>query len=1135
MALLGVGIRWNQDRSPLLFAAPAAVYPLAWVLAIVPHTVLAAPSGGQLISGAATISQSASAGKTATTIVQTSAQASLNWQSFNVAAGETVSFVQPSASALAINRIADVQGSQIWGQIKANGQVWLINPNGVLFGQSAQINVGALVASTLEVRDAGASAASFGGSSGASVRNWGSIQTPAGGYVALLGHQIDNQGSISTPQGASALAAGNAVRLQFGDNKLLGLEVQENQWNALVANAGIIQADGGQVLLSAGARDSLLASVVNNTGVVQARTLGTQGGRIVLLGGMAAGKVQVAGSLDASAPQGGDGGFIETSAASVHIADTAQINTLAANGQTGSWLLDPSDFTVASSGGDITGIALSAMLATTNAGIALPSSAAANITINDAITWGSAYSLTLNAQGSIYINAPIKSTHSSGKLILKYGQSGAYYVNAPVSLAAGVGNFQTQQGTGTLVSYTVLTALGTKGDTSKTTLQGMAGGLSGNYALGADIDAAATGDLNAWLQDPTGWLPIGTSGNPFSGQFEGLGHAVSNLFVYRTGSPLAGFFGQTKSTANIRNVGLVDVYIRDYNEGSYLGGLVGLNYGTISNTYVTGLVRAAKPGVGTPAIAYGLGGLVGTNAGTISNSYSTASISTIVPNTADLGSQLKIGALVGVNTGTIRSSYAAGEFFSNGSAGFVGLNSGTVASSYWESKTSSAPGTVYSLTGNTVLAGADTNPLSQAAYTALDFASTWTMYGGYSRPLLRTFLTPVNLQLVAGSAKVYDGTTDYAAGSYSYTPTGTKRILGSPYYFLDGKDVGNHVLSVAGLYSDQQGYLITIKPATSLVAVTKRPLTVSANNASKTYGDANPALSATLSGFVNGENLASSGVSGAASLSTSATQASGVGSYTISAGIGSLSASNYDFSNFVDGALSISKASLTVRANNASKTYGDANPTLSATLSGFVNGENLASSGVSGAASLSTSATSSSGVGSYTISASIGSLSASNYDFSNLVDGALSIGQRPITIVANQASKTYGDPNPLLTYEVLAAGMGSSRGLVGADRFSGSLGTVANAQSGPGLYVIDASLVSNSNYLISTQNAILTVKPRVSLQAEFRENLTPSLPASLAFNAKVPCGARPGLFEVPAPRVAANAGSLSACAKAESL
>ena len=319
------------------------------------------------------------------------------------------------------------------------------------------------------------------------------------------------------------------------------------------------------------------------------------------------------------------------------------------------------------------------------------------------------------------------------------------------------------------------------------------------------------------------------------------------------------------------------------------------------------------------------------------------------------------------------------------------------------------------------------------------------------------------------------------------------------------------------------------------LSISKASLTVRANNASKTYGDANPTLSATLSGFVNGENLATSGVSGAASLSTSATQISGVGSYTISASIGSLSASNYDFSNFVDGSLSVSKAPLTVRANNANKIYGDANPTLSATLSGFVNGENLVSSGVSGAASLSTSATSSSGVGSYTISAGIGSLSASNYDFSNFVDGALSIGQRPITIVANQASKTYGDPNPLLTYEVLAAGMGSSRGLVGADRFSGSLGTVANVQSGPGLYVIDASLVSNSNYLISTQNAILTVKPRVSLQAEIRENLTPSLPASLAFNAKVSCGAGLGFFEVPAPRVAANAGSLSACAKAESL
>ena len=1041
----------------------------------------AAPTGGVVASGVAAISQSGSPGQTTTTITQSSGQASLNWQSFNISKGETVNFIQPSTNAVAVNRISDVQGSQILGQLNANGQVWLINPHGLLFGKDAQVNVGALVASTLEMRDSGLSATTFSGGSSAQITNLGNIQAAPGGYVALVGHQLDNQGIISTAQGTTMLGAGNTVRLQWGENRALGLEVQASQLNALAANAGLIQADGGQVLLSAGARDSVLASVVNNTGVVQARSMSTQAGRIVLLGGMQAGTVALSGTLDASAPQGGDGGFIETSAASVKIADSARISTVAPQGLTGSWLIDPTDFTVAASGGNISGAALSAQLATTNSAISLPSSAAANVYVNDVVSWTSGYSLTLNAQGSIYLNAPLTSAHASAKLILKYGQTGAYYVNAPVSLAAGVGNFQTQQGSNAVVSYTVITALGTRGDTSKTTLQGMAGGMSVNYALGADINAAATSDLNSWAQDPSGWLPIGTVGNPYAGQFDGLGHTVSNLYVYRTGAALAGFFGQTKSTANIRNLGLADVYIRDFDNGSYAGGLVGINNGSISNSYVSGLVVASKPGVAGTSPAFGLGGLVGTNTGVISNSYSVAKVSTIVANEADLGSSMRVGALVGSNTGTIGSSYAAGEFLSNASAAFIGGNSGTVSNSYWESKISSAAGTLYSVAGNTPVAGANTNPFNQAAYSLFDFASTWTIYGGYTRPLLRTFLTPVNVQVVSGAAKVYDGTTAYAGGSYSYTATGSKNILGTASYFLDEKNVGNRQLSATGLYSDQQGYLISLKPATSLIAVTKKSLTITANNASKTYGDANPGLSATVSGFVNGQSLATSGVTGAGSANTSATQPSGVGSYSITAGVGSLAASNYDFSNFVDGTLSIGKAHLTVTASNASKTYGDANPTLSATVSGFVNGQSLATSGVTGAGSASTAATQSSGVGSYSITAGIGSLTASNYDFTNFVDGTLSIEKRALSISANNANKIAGEPNPLFSYTVSADGVGGSRGLVNGDRLEGSLRTSANAQSIPGTYVLDASTISNANYLVTAKNGIFTITPRIPI------------------------------------------------------
>ena len=264
--------RGRGKQSGSLTAAARSV--VAGLLLLLTPYAQAGPEGGQVVSGSGSISASGSAGQSTTTINQTSDKLSLNWQSFNVGKAETVNFVQPSASALAVNRIFDTQGSQILGRINANGQVWLINPNGVLFGRDAQINVGGLLASTLNPDDAsiGSTRSNFSGNSTASVVNLGSINTTQGGYVAMLGHSVSNQGNISAPGGTVAMGAGSAVSLNFAGSKLLGLEVTSNQVNALAENGGLIQADGGQVLLSAGARESLLASVVNNTGVIQAHT-----------------------------------------------------------------------------------------------------------------------------------------------------------------------------------------------------------------------------------------------------------------------------------------------------------------------------------------------------------------------------------------------------------------------------------------------------------------------------------------------------------------------------------------------------------------------------------------------------------------------------------------------------------------------------------------------------------------------------------------------------------------------------------------------------------------------------------------------------------------------------------------------
>jgi filamentous hemagglutinin family protein len=272
---------------------------IAAALALSAVIAQAAPVGGQVAIGTGSISQ---AGST-TTIQQSSQNLSLNWQSFNIAPQETVNFRQPSAAAIAVNRIFDTNGTQILGHLNANGQVWLVNPNGILFGQGAQVNVGALVASTLNLNDASlnGNARTFSGNGSGSVVNQGTINAADGGYVALLGNHVSNQGTISARLGSVALGAGSAATLTFSGNSLVKMQVDQSVLASLAENGGLINADGGMVVMNAGAKNALLASVVNNTGVIEARTVENHAGVITLLGGMTAGQVNVGGTLDASA------------------------------------------------------------------------------------------------------------------------------------------------------------------------------------------------------------------------------------------------------------------------------------------------------------------------------------------------------------------------------------------------------------------------------------------------------------------------------------------------------------------------------------------------------------------------------------------------------------------------------------------------------------------------------------------------------------------------------------------------------------------------------------------------------------------------------------------------------------------
>jgi hypothetical protein len=178
------------------------------------------------------------------------------------------------------------------------------------------------------------------------------------------------------------------------------------------------------VLLTAKSAGDLLQSAVNNTGLIQAQTIENRSGTIKLLGDMRSGTVDVGGTMDASAPNGGDGGFIDTSAKRVKVAGDAKVTAAAAQGLTGSWLVDPTDYTIAASGGDITGAVLSSALAGTNVVIQSTSGSlgtAGDVNVNDTVSW-SANKLTLNAQNNVNINTAMNAS-GTASLALEYGQS----------------------------------------------------------------------------------------------------------------------------------------------------------------------------------------------------------------------------------------------------------------------------------------------------------------------------------------------------------------------------------------------------------------------------------------------------------------------------------------------------------------------------------------------------------------------------------------------------------------------------------------------------------------------------------------------------------------------------------------
>jgi filamentous hemagglutinin family protein len=741
-------------------------------------SVYALPTGNELIAGQATV---ATPTATQMQIQQNSDRAVINWQGFSVGQNEAVNIQQPNAQAALLNRVVGQDASQIQGKIQANGQVYLVNPNGVMFSKTAQVDVGGLIATTHEISNQdfmnGKNHFTQNGATG-KVENHGTINTPNGGLVALIGESVTNTGTINTPKGTTALVAGKTVDLDFKGDGLVEVKITEAALNAQIENHGAITANGGRVVMTAKAANNLIDTVINQNGIVKAQDLVERNGEIILDGGeqgavkvtgtlntdsqhtggnikvtgqtvniqnnanitasgntgggniilgnkqsteqtdiqqnvkisaqtlktgkagnievlanLKTGKVNVAGQLDASAPNGGDGGFIDTSAATVNIADSASFNTQASNGITGTWLIDPTDFIIAdaTSTRNKTGAEIAAYLASTNLEIKTLNSGTGNgdIFVNDSIIWNTPNKLTLTAYRHININAPINAdgggsiklrADSEGRSvgIVNFGMFGRVSVNNngavgiyynPVSYtdtatkSDGSGNPYSSKvfligGSSKLTAYMLVNNV--------TQLQAMNSNLNGNYALGKNIiDASDTKNWNGGA----GFKPIGSATNFFTGQLNGLGQTINNLTINRPLEDYVGLFGYiAPSGGGIQNVGMLGGSVTGHDN---TGALVGFNLGAlISNSYASTNVTGNNNVGGL--VGYSVSGALATM---ITNSYATGNVS----------GDNAVGGLAGFNSHSeFNTSYATGNVSGNNSVGgLVGqLNEGVINNTY---------------------------------------------------------------------------------------------------------------------------------------------------------------------------------------------------------------------------------------------------------------------------------------------------------------------------------------------------------------------------------------------------------------------------------------------------------------------
>ena len=1021
-------------------------FALAPIAVLPPHVYANLPTGAQVVHGNVNITQAGGA----MNIQQASRNAIVNWQSFNIGAGNSVQINQGGVNAAMLARVVGGDASQLLGSLKADGKLFLINQRGVIVGEGATIDTAGFLASTLDVSDAdflAGGAMTFRGDSDAGIVNLGKI-TASEGNVMLFAHTVKNVGEISAAKGTAALAAGTEMFLASPDDATVVVKVNlpgaTSEVKAGVENSGTIEAAQAELKAAGG---SIYDLAVNQSGVVRATGVERKNGRVILTAG--GGTVGVSGTVTATN----------------------------ANGSGGEVLI----------GGDYRGENVNVPNATqtvvTKDAVIDVSANAANGDGGRAIVWAdesTRFLGTLAARGGA--NAGDGGfAEVSGKRFLDFNP------RAAVDLSSRNGE------AGMLLldpAALTISAASSSGTTTSGTDPFVFGAESELAVLNVETlqDQLASSHVTIETSDQLGWIsfdaPVSwSSGNTL--RVNSLSDIQINAHITAANGALELYSGK-----GIRNLSQGQGGPSQWSGRTELDADATI---TVERLRV-GANPAAPPSGWDVEYASSSASLNGNlDVGTLELDLSTGGVAVY----AD-GSDNAIGAVRTIGSGDLTGLFVEDhhggldvmlDAAASSAPRVTLITSDTLTLEAGTSLSFEQPTDVVLASreaGFINLAGA--NPFGENARFLIYADSTATSKGGlvgsnvfehafdfaddFSGDTQNRFLFANESGLPRLTYTADDLSRRYGAADpiFTATVTGllgadvlTDVVTGLPVFSttaLQSSGVGTYAINVARGTLASEVYDFAFGSGT--LTIERAPLTITANDASRRLNRSNPTFSASFDGFVNGDTSA---VVSGLQFNTPADASSPVGSYAITP-FGA-AAANYVIT-FGPGTLNVAGvATLNIRADDVARLYGAANPMFTATMTGFEDGDDA--SMVSGL-EFATTATQRSGVGTYTITPF--GATAAGYEI-DYVAGLLTIERAPLTIAAPTVSRGYGDENPTFTANFSGLVNDDTSAVVSGLTFE----TAATKRSNVGSYGLNVSGGTADNYAITHAPGAVNVTP----------------------------------------------------------